>query len=82
MIPNDLHYKFPIGGYGILLVFVVFALFWYLWVFRQGALTRFAKPNLLPQVLIPRSRYNFWAKVFAFCLVYDETRVATCDQCA
>ena len=70
MIPNDLHYNFPLAVYLLVLVVALFILLWRLYFFRESTLKRFASPKILNEVLIPRSRYNFWGKVVAICMVW------------
>jgi Ca-activated chloride channel homolog len=58
MIPPDLHYAFPEAFYlfpvGILLVFF----FWSLIRYRNAFLERFFGPEVIPDILVPRSRYH------------------------
>lgn len=70
MIPNDLHYNFPLAVYLLVGVLVLFALFWNLYFYRSKVLSQFAPPKLLREILAPRSRYNYWAKVSAICLAW------------
>ncbi|MFQ5728976.1 MAG: VWA domain-containing protein [Waddliaceae bacterium] len=70
MIPNDLHYNFPLAVYLFILVIALFILLCRLYFFRESVLERFAKPKILNKVLIPRSRYNFWGKVAAICMAW------------
>lgn len=70
MIPNDLHYHFPVAVYLLLIGLVMFGIFWKLYSYRKKVLDVFARPNILKEVLIPRSRYNFWIKVVALCFAW------------
>jgi len=70
VIPHDLHYQFPMAGYLFPLALVIFVLYWRLFEYRKTTLSGFASEKVLQDILIPRSRYNFWAKTVAFFLVW------------
>lgn len=70
MFPNDLHYNFPSAAYLLFAVIILFSLFWRLYFYRGEVLKRFAPPNLLQEILIQRSRYNYWAKVIAISIAW------------
>ncbi|NGX41907.1 MAG: hypothetical protein K940chlam7_00181 [Chlamydiae bacterium] len=76
MIPNDIHYNFPIAVNLLIFVLVILAILWRLYLFRKKSLEKFASPEILKEVLVPRSRYNFWAKVVAICLAWILVTVA------
>jgi Ca-activated chloride channel family protein len=70
MIPNDLNYHYPFAVYFIFGALFIFALFWRLFFYRKDLINLFASEKVINEILMPRSRYNFWAKVVSLCLVW------------
>lgn len=68
MIPSDLHFNFMDGMYGFVLAIFTLCLGWWLFTYRKNTLKHFASPEVLQDILIPRSRINFWAKIIALTL--------------
>lgn len=70
MIPNDLHYQFPIAAYLFFGSVALLFLFWMLYLYRRRDLERFAPAAALKEILVPRSLFQFWAKVVALCFAW------------
>lgn len=79
VIPNDLHYAFPAAAYLLPVVIFLIFLSWRLYAFRRKALRSFASPVVLQEVLVPRSRYNFWSKSAALSLAWVLAALALMD---
>jgi Ca-activated chloride channel family protein len=69
MIPADLHFNFFDGIYGVILAFFVPFIALALFNYRKVILAKFASRQVLEEILIPRSRINYWAKVIALSLI-------------
>lgn len=70
MIASDLSYRFPNAGYLIVGVFAWLILFWLYSRHRDKMFQRYANPPVLPRMLIPQPRSNYWGKTIAFCFVW------------
>lgn len=70
MTPNDLNYNAPQSVYLMVGAIVIFVLFFRLFTFRENILRHFAEATVLNAILIPRSRYNYWAKTTALSLAW------------
>lgn len=70
MIPNDIHYLFPGGIYSLPVVFLIFALFFALFLYRARVLSQIASEELLGTLLVSRARQLFWLKTAGFCLTW------------
>lgn len=70
MIPQDLHYGFPIAANLIFLIFLFIALFWGLFQYRHKMQSLFAPKETLRQLLVSRTNSIYWLKVVAMCLAW------------
>lgn len=70
MIPNDLNYNQPLAVYLLFGAIGIFTLFCSLYAYRKSKIHFFALSKILTEILIPRSRYNFWAKALFFSIAW------------
>ena len=62
--------------YLLVLVIILFALFWRLYIYRKTTLENFAESKILKDILIPRSQTNYWTKVIAVCAAWTLATLA------
>lgn len=70
MIPQDLWYDFPFAAYLLPFVFLILILFWWLFLYRRKNLLAFSSEENLNLLLIPRSKFLYFLKVFLFSSVW------------
>lgn len=70
MIPLDLSYECPQAVYLSLFSLLILLLSVYLYVFRASQNAKLGTPQLLAEVLIPRSNLIFWIKTGALALLW------------
>lgn len=68
MIPADLIYGNISAVYLLIFALIIPLLGWNLYVYRKKKLGNFASSDILNQLLVQRSQYNFWGKVIALSL--------------
>ncbi len=68
MIPADLHFEFLNGMYLFGLALLIPCLGWWLYNFRNDVLEKFASMKVLEDIIVYRSRVNYWGKIIALSL--------------
>ncbi len=70
MIPTDLHYSFPEAFYLFPVGIILLALLLRLLQYRSERIKSSFSPKVIRSILVPRSRYNTWAKAGAIFFIW------------
>jgi len=66
----NIKYDFPYGGLAFTALIFLIALCWYLHQYRQQQLAKFATPDLLSKILVPRNEYVYLFKSLGLLVVW------------
>jgi Ca-activated chloride channel family protein len=69
MIPKDMHFNFIDGMYFLIFALIIPLIGYGLFLYRKKILQKFGTPEVLEEIVIPRSNTNYWSKVIALTLV-------------